>query len=183
MEKHKTCSFFGHRNTEINLTFRQELKNIIEDLIVNYSVYTFLFGSRSSFDYVCHLVVSELKEKYPYIKRIAYTCKHETCVLEKNLNKENKLYYQLGIKQIALLSVEEEFCYKTKFISNIASYIQRNQEMINNSDYCIFYYNTSYKPEIRKKSKNSSYYQPKSGTAIAYQYAKRKQKIIINTFK
>ena len=111
MEKHKTCSFFGHRNTEINLTFRQELKNIIEDLIVNYSVYTFLFGSRSSFDYVCHLVVSELKEKYPYIKRIAYTCKHETCVLEKNLNKVDERYRNI-LERLA--KVEESVANLTK---------------------------------------------------------------------
>ena len=40
------------------------LKNYIEDLIVNHNVNTFLFGSRSDFDFVCHKIVTELKEKY-----------------------------------------------------------------------------------------------------------------------
>ncbi|MEF9840764.1 MAG: biotin operon repressor, partial [Lachnospiraceae bacterium] len=42
----------------------------IESLIVNHNVDTFLFGSRSEFDSLCHSLVTELKEKYPHIKRI-----------------------------------------------------------------------------------------------------------------
>ena len=38
-----------------------------------------------------------------------------------------------------------------------------------------------YQPEMRKYSKrNIAYYQPKSGTAIAYAYARQKRKILIN---
>ena len=53
--------------------------------------------------------------------------------------------------------------------------------MIDTSDYCVFYYDENYEPEIRKYTKRSiGYYQPKSGTAIAYAYAKRKKKFLIN---
>ncbi len=70
-----------------------------------------------------------------------------------------------------------------------ASYVERNQEMINASDYCIFYYDENYKPPRRKYSKRSvGDYPPKSGTALAYEYAwnrKRAQKLasIINVWE
>ena len=45
------------------------------------------------------------------------------------------------------------------------------------------YYNEHYEPKMRKYSKRSiSYYQPKSGTALAYKYAELKKKEIINIF-
>ena len=51
--------------------------------------------------------------------------------------------------------------------------------MINDSDYCVFYYDETYQPEMRKYSKRSiDYYQPKSGTPLAYTYAKQKKKIV-----
>lgn len=59
--------------------------------------------------------------------------------------------------------------------------MERNQAMINDSDYCVFYYDKNYQPEMRKYSKRSiGYYQPKSGTALAYAYAKQKKKIMLN---
>ena len=63
------CSFFGHRKIEITEELKQKVKEVIEDLIVNHNVLIFLFGSRSDFDYLCHLVVTELKEKYPNITK------------------------------------------------------------------------------------------------------------------
>ena len=64
-----------------------------------------------------------------------------------------------------------------------ASYVERNQEMINQSDYCIVYYDDNYLPPRRKNSRRDlTDYQPKSGTAIAYDYAVKKKKKIINVF-
>lgn len=55
--------------------------------------------------------------------------------------------------------------------------------MIDNSDVCVFYYNKDYLPPIRKaQSKFLPDYQPKSGTAIAFQYAISKKKKILNMF-
>ena len=181
MERHKACSFFGHRKIEITETLKGQLRGVIEDLIINHDVSIFLFGSRSEFDCLCHMIVSELKEKYIDIKRVAYTCKNETCVLEKDRHKLEKLYSYLGKQEAMLFGVEEEFGHKTKYISGRASYVERNQAMINDSDYCVFYYDENYKPDMRKFSKQSPiYYQPKSGTKLAYDYAKQKRKILIN---
>ena len=56
--------------------------------------------------------------------------------------------------------------------------------MIKASDFCVFYYNEEYKPPLRKPSKNALFpYQPKSGTMLAYQYAKQKKKEIINLYE
>ncbi len=56
--------------------------------------------------------------------------------------------------------------------------------MIDASDICIFYYNESYQPPLRKNSKKDyTSYQPKSGTGIAFAYAKQKKKKIINLFE
>ena len=75
-----------------------------------------------------------------------------------------------------LLGVEEEFEHKNKYTSGRASYVERNQAMIDNSDYCVFYYDEVYEPQIQKYSKKScGFYQPKSGTKLAYNYAKQKK--------
>ena len=67
-----------------------------------------------------------------------------------------------------------------------ASYVERNQDMIDASDYCVCYYNEHYQPPKRKYSKRDVFeYQPKSGTGLAYEYAtyklqSNKKLIIIN---
>ena len=67
--------------------------------------------------------------------------------------------------------------------------MERNQEMIDGSDYCVFYYDENYKPPRRKYSKRSvGDYQPKSGTKVAFDYANQRKNggkdlTIINLFK
>ena len=179
--KNKICSFFGHRKIEITEELKQKVKEVIEDLIVNHSVLTFLFGSRSDFDYHLYLLDTEIEEKYPSIKRKCDTCRSETCTLESERVYWEEIYSHFRKEKVTLLGVEEEVEHKTKYTSGKASYVERNQAMINDSDYCVFYYDENYQPEMRKYSKRSiSYYQPKSGTALAYTYAKQKKKILIN---
>ncbi len=82
-----------------------------------------------------------------------------------------------------MLGIEKEVEFKDKWITGKAGYVERNQAMINDSDICVFYYNKDYEPQMRKYSKRSiSYYQPKSGTALAYKYAIQKKKKIFNVF-
>ena len=65
-----TCCFFGHRKITETDELKSNLYSEIEKLIINEKVNTFLFGSKSQFDDLCHTIVTELKEKYPYIKRV-----------------------------------------------------------------------------------------------------------------
>ena len=115
---------------------------------------TFLFGSRSDFDYLCHLVVTELKEKYPNIIRKCYTCRSETCTLESEREHWEEIYSHFRKEKVTVLGVEEVE-YKTKYTSGRASYVELNQAMLNDSDYCIFYYDENYQPEMKKYSKRS----------------------------
>ena len=182
MERHKNCSFFGHREIEINQQIKDRLTNVIENLILSKEVSAFLFGSRSDFNYLAHLVVTELKDKYTHIRRIAYTCKSESCILEKERREWEEICSELKNREVRLLGVEEECEHKTKYTAGRASYVERNQAMIDDSDYCIFYYDENYRPQTKPISKLARYSTRKSGTALAYKYANKRKKVVINLF-
>ena len=148
----KTCCFIGHRKINETEELKQKLYQIIENLITNEKVNTFLFGSKSQFNTLCLDIVTKIKEKYPHIKRVYVRAEYPF------INKDYKEY----------LLQNYEDTYYPQSIENAkkAVYIKRNYEMINTSDFCIIYYN----------NKNTPY---KSGTKIALDYAIKKQKNII----
>ena len=135
-------------------------------MIANEKVDTFLFGSKSEFDSLCLKTVTELKAKYPHIKRI---------------------YVRSAFQHIpdwyedSLLN-HYECTYFPEHMENAgkAAYMERNQEMINHSKFCVFYYDDNYPPPRRKNSRRDLFdYQPKSGTKVAYEYAEGKNRSII----
>ena len=169
MEFNKICCFFGHRKIDETEDLKVKLYTIIENLIVNKKIDTFLFGSKSEFDDLCHKVVSELKDKHPQIKRIYVRSafQHIPEWYEESLLK----YY--------------EATYFPKHMQKAGRgiYVERNREMINHSKICVVYYDEFYTPPKRRNCKgNLTNYQPKSGTAVAYDYAVKKKKTIINVF-
>ncbi len=68
--KENTCCFFGHRTINETKELKSKLVEIIEKLIADKKADTFLFGSKSRFNSLCLKLVTEIKEKYPHIKRI-----------------------------------------------------------------------------------------------------------------
>lgn len=176
----KSCCFIGHRKIEVSNLLEEKLKRVLIYLIEKQGVTNFLFGSKSQFNDFCHVVVTKLQQKYFYIKKIAYTCKSESVILSSEKEKWEQIYSKFFKKQINLFCYEQEAMYKTKYKSNKASYIERNFAMIDDSDFCVFYYDEKYFPP-QKDSNKKSYINSnkKSGTKIAYQYAKRKNKRII----
>ena len=70
MSIENTACFFGHRKINETEELKSKLFEIIEKLIVDEKVDTFLFGSKSRFNSLCLELVTEIKEKYPHIKRI-----------------------------------------------------------------------------------------------------------------
>lgn len=139
----------------------EKLQLIIEELIVNKGVSRFVFGSKSEFDDLCYDIVSELKNKYSYIERVYVRSMYE------NLTS----YYREYIYEL----YEDTFYPDCVKKSNKLSYIKRNEFMVKSSDYCIFYYDKNYIP---KNYKGERIYR-NSGTKIALEYAKSKNKNII----
>lgn len=157
----KSCSFFGHRNTPKTPKLCDKIRCTVLNLIVNDNVDTFLFGSASSFDRLCLEVVTQIKTEYPKIKLIYYRSHYA------NISESYKDYL--------LKSYDDTLMPDRVENAGRASYVERNQAMIDASDICVFYFNPDYKPPLRKYSKrNCIEYQPKSGTQLSLNYAQRK---------
>ena len=184
----KTCCFIGHR--EIKCT--DKLKNKIEKLIrelVNKGVITFLFGSNSQFDDLCHQIVTELQKENSHIKRIMFTRRSEYAVKKGEKAELEEGWSKLLKKEVKLKDYEGEMMSDRLWSAGKASYVERNQDMINLSDYAMFYYDPYYQPPRRKYSKLSvGDYQPKSGTQLALDYAYQRKRggkdiTIINVYE
>jgi len=165
-EKSHSCCFFGHRKINETPELIERLTNEIEVLITEKEVDTFYFGSKSEFDDLCHKVVTELKEKYPHIKRVYVRSafQHIPDWYEDSLLK----HY--------------EGTYFPEYMENAgkASYVERNQEMIIHSKFCVVYYDENYLPPRRRNSRHDLFdYQPKSGTRVALDYAIKRNRNII----
>lgn len=151
--KKRTCCFFGHRTINENEELKSKLIEVIEKLIVDENVDTFLFGSKSQFNSLCKETVTEIKEKYPHIKRVYVRAEYP------NINEQYTNY---------LLESYEDMYYPEHIRgSGCAAYVERNYEMINKSKFCIVYYDEPNAPTTRK-----------SGTKIALDYAIKKGKQI-----
>ena len=151
----KTCCFFGHRTINETEELKSKLIEVIEKLIVDENVDTFLFGSKSRFNSLCLELVTEIKEKYPHIKRIYVRAEYPY------INEQYTNYL--------LESYEETYYPEHIRSSGRAAYVERNYEMINKSKFCIVYYDEPNAPTTRK-----------SGTKIALDYAEKLKKEIIN---
>ncbi|MGN0448235.1 MAG: SLOG family protein [Acutalibacteraceae bacterium] len=153
--KTNTCCFIGHRTIDETEELKSKLKEIIEKLIIDEKVDTFLFGSKSRFNSLCREIVTEIKEKYPHIKRIYVRAEFPY------ISDDYKNY---------LLEYYDDTYYPEHIIgAGKAAYVERNFEMINNSSFCIIYYDEQKAPTTRK-----------SGTEIALNYAMEQGKQIIN---
>lgn len=149
-----TCCFFGHRNVSVTEELKKRLAEIIEGLITDENVDTFLFGSKSSFDSLCLDTVTELKEKYPHVRRVYVRAEFP------DIDDGYRSY---------LLQLYEDTYYPERLRgAGRAVYVERNREMVDRSLFCIVYYRCDSLPERR------------SGTALALNYAVKKgRKVII----
>ena len=155
--REETCCFIGHRKIEATDEIFDKVKKTVEELIVTERVRTFLFGSKSEFNSLCYDVVTELKEKYPHIVRVYVRAEYPY------INKDYKEY---------LLEFYEDTYYpETAVDAGKSVYIKRNYEMINKSSFCVIYFNNNYAPIKRK-----------SGTRLAFEYAKKNGIKTINIY-
>ncbi len=161
-----TVCFIGHRKIADKVSLTNKINEMLLTLIER-GADTFLFGNKSEFDSICWECVTELKSKYPSIKR----------VYVRSSYPEISLSYK-----VYLLHSYEETYFPQKIVNaGRCAYVERNFEMIDKSEICVFYYDTNYIPP--SKSEMSSYvveHKANSGTKIAYHYALSKKKQVIN---
>ena len=113
-------------------------------------------------------MVTDLKEKYPHIKRIYVRAEFP--------------YIDDSYKKYLLESYEDTYYPEKMINAGRAAYVERNYEMIDNSSYCICYYDENYAPPKRRNSRRDlTDYQPKSGTKLAYDYAVSRRLTVYNT--
>ena len=156
-EKINCCCIIGHRKINETEELKKKVYENVERLIREEGVEIFLFGSGSRFDSMCLEIVTEIKEKYPQIKRVYVRAEFPY------INDSYRAY---------LLKIYDNMYFPEKIKGGgRAAYVERNRDMIDNSRYCLIYYNEKYNPKTRK-----------SGTKLAYDYAVKRQKEIINLF-
>ncbi len=162
--------FIGHRTIKKNDKLISLLKRVVISLINN-GVTTFLFGSKSEFNDLSWEIVTELKKIYPFIKRVYIRSAYQ--------------YIDKSYEKYLLQSYEETYFPPKLEKAGKCSYIERNYEMIENSNYCVFYYNEYYSPPVKRKTKHDMLLPSnrKSGTKIAYNYAVKKKKKIFNLYE
>ncbi len=110
----------------------------------------------SEFDELAWNMVTIVKRKYPYVKRIYVRANYPSIdefYEEYLLTRYEKTYFPQNIEKAGKYA-----------------YVERNYMMIDQSTYCIFYYNEDYVPLSKRNS----------GTKLAYKYAVKKEKSIIN---
>lgn len=165
----KVC-FIGHRHIKKDESTISLLRQTIVDLI-NKGTTAFLFGSMSEFNKLSWEIVTALKEEYPHIKRVYVRAIYK--------------YIDKNYEEFLLKSYEETYYPLKLEKAGKYSYVERNFEMIDNSAFCIFYYNENYVPISNTRQKHNMPLPSKrnSGTKIAYDYAKKKNKEIINIYR
>lgn len=153
MEPSRTCCVFGHRMIAANEKLKSWAYEVVESLIVRENVDHFLFGSKSQFCDFCLEVVTKLKEKYPQVKQIYVRAEYP--------------YPDERYQNYLLKRFDDTYIPKGVLDAGRAVYVKRNFEMIDNSKFCIVYYDEKNAPVTRK-----------SGTKIALDYAVKKGKTI-----
>lgn len=161
--------FIGHRTIDRS----KELVSALEETVIaliKRGATTFLFGSMSEFDNLAWEVVTALKGEYPFIKRVYVRAEYQSI--------------DTSYEEYLLQSYEETYFPSKVEKAGKYSYVERNYEMIDNANCCVFYYDENYKP-IKQNSRCNGQVSVarNSGTKIAYDYAVRKAKKIINLHK
>ncbi len=151
MKISKNCSVFGHRDIEITPELEEKLYTTFKKLIGEGCV-NFYFGGFGMFDWLCHKVITRLKQQYTYINRI-YCLSDERYL---KISKRPKVLKNEDYEEFVYLPLVNDWWYKRIYFRNCA--------MIDLSDIVVFYV-------INKEN---------SGAYKAMNYAKRVKKEYIN---
>lgn len=148
----KSCSVFGHSKIEITKELENNLKSTFKMLITQENVKYFYFGGFGEFDDLCHSIITELKNEYPEIYRIFCLSDPQ----HQRLSKRPIWLKDEDYEEITYLDLNFDYWYTRIYY--------RNCEIIDRSDFVVFYVNHT----------------EQSGAYKALQYAIKKKKQIIN---
>lgn len=103
-------------------------------------------------------------------------CRSEYVCMKEEKEERERIAREVTKRDIKYKDYDGAMMSDRLWSAGKASYMERNQDMINASDYCVFYYNPQYLPPRLKYSKRSvGDYQPKSGTRLAFDYANQRK--------
>ena len=113
----------------------------------------------------------------PHQKSLLYCAARGSFNIKKRKRTKRAIFSRMLQREVHYMEYEEAVSSQKSLTANINAYIMRNQEMIDHSDICVFYYNKGYLPlKSKPASKCLSDHQPKSGTAISFTYAAQKRR-------
>ncbi len=158
--------FIGHRKIQNKISVNVKLNKLLSSLI-EMSADCFLFGSKGEFNMKCWEAVTVFKAQYPHLKRIYVRSSFA------DISSQYEAYL--------LQSYEQTYIPQKIVNAGKCSYIERNFEMIDKSDVCVFYYDKNYYPPLKQPTAPfPANRKSNSGTKIAYKYALSKNKHVIN---
>lgn len=132
MEKHKKCAIFGHRTIEVTNELKAIITDTLKNMIEKEFIFDFYFGGFGEFDNLCWQIVSNLRKSNTCVRRIF-------CLLDpkhKNPLKRPKWLNSGDYEEFIYLDLDCEYWYTRIYY--------RNCEIINHSDYIIFYVKNNY---------------------------------------
>lgn len=168
MKEYLRVCVIGHRKVRNMEQTKEDFLEQIKIIKNHCNRLDCLFGSKSEFNNLCYDVINNLKKELMNIRSVFYRCKHETAWLYGH-NDIDRNFIPFISDESVFHKYDEIILSEHLLETTKNTYIQRNFNMIDGSDICIFYFD-----EMSAKFN--------SGTRIAYDYARRKQKVIINLF-
>ncbi|MBR1984210.1 MAG: DUF1273 domain-containing protein [Clostridia bacterium] len=146
----KYCSFFGHGDFRESEDLECRIKSEIADCVENRKIYNFWLGGYGGYDSCCARYVKEMKDIYPQIKSylvLAY--------IHNKMDDYDKEYIAKMFDGTIYPPLEK--------VPLRYAISKRNQWIVDNSDYIIFYVNYSW-----------------GGACKSFEYANKKHKDYIN---
>lgn len=149
----KACSVFGHSRVLVTEQLEKILYQLFEHLILENDIKIFYFGGFGDFDDLCHKILTKIKIKYPFIKRVYV---FEDYKFIQRPQKRRKCFREEDYEALEYFEMEYTGFYKRIYF--------RNCEIIDRSDFVVFYVNHT----------------AKRGAYKAMQYAQKKKKQFLN---
>jgi len=149
----------GHRTVKGKGLVELRFLDVVQKHFPNDEQLQFQFGSNSQFNALIWKIVSKAQEDGENVTLVNFACGSEKPLLKDNKKDGQKWFDEVVFPENA------KNCGRRL-------YIERNKALIDASDVMLFYFDETYSPAFSN-----------SGTRIAYEYAKSKNKKIINLFK